>query len=166
MVWDTKKKRKTVWDVTLKPDALSHVYNHNISLLKTNAHCKGNGRIYLMFLDYPLLLKSLGSGRLFNLMFSYAHQGCKVAFIKEITAIMKYFNLKQLSCILIYFKCNFPLNVTVSCDGQNWIFSVTWSFRKHFNMLIWCSRIFFYYECWKQLCCFFYRNYGTLTDPF
>jgi len=26
------------------------------------------------------------------------------------------------------------------------------------NMLIWCSRnIYFYYQCWKQLCSFFFR---------
>ncbi len=33
-------------------------------------------------------------------------------------------------------------------------FSVTWSFRNHSNMLICCSRnIYYYYQCWKQLCC-------------
>jgi len=44
---------------------------------------------------------------------------------------------------------------------QSWIFniilpvfSVTWSFRNHCNMLICCSRnISYYYQCWKQLCC-------------
>ncbi len=31
---------------------------------------------------------------------------------------------------------------------------VTWSFRNHSNMLIYCSRnISDYYQCWKQLCC-------------
>ncbi len=34
------------------------------------------------------------------------------------------------------------------------VFSVTWSFRNHNNMLICCSRnISDYYQCWKQLCC-------------
>jgi len=41
---------------------------------------------------------------------------------------------------------------------QSWIstiitpvFSVTWSFRNHSNMLICCSRnISYYYQCWKQ----------------
>ncbi len=34
------------------------------------------------------------------------------------------------------------------------VFSVTWSFRNHSNMLICCSRnIYYYYQCWKQLCC-------------
>jgi len=33
-------------------------------------------------------------------------------------------------------------------------FSVTWSFRNPYNMLIWCTRnIYYYYQCWKQLCC-------------
>jgi len=32
------------------------------------------------------------------------------------------------------------------------VFSVTWSFRNHSNMRIWCSRnISYYYQCWKQL---------------
>jgi len=32
--------------------------------------------------------------------------------------------------------------------------SMTWSFRNHSNMMIWCSRnIQYYYQCWKQLCC-------------
>jgi len=32
--------------------------------------------------------------------------------------------------------------------------SVTWSFRNHSNILIWCSRnISYYYQGWKQLCC-------------
>ncbi len=34
------------------------------------------------------------------------------------------------------------------------VFSVTWSFRNHSNMLIW--NISYYYYCWKQLyCCIF-----------
>jgi len=33
------------------------------------------------------------------------------------------------------------------------LFSVTWSFRNHSYMLVWCSRnSSFYYQCWKQLC--------------
>jgi len=50
--------------------------------------------------------------------------------------------------------------VIYSCD-QSWIFSiitnqrVTWSFRNHSNMLIWCSRNIYYYcyQCWKQYFC-------------
>ncbi len=49
---------------------------------------------------------------------------------------------------------------------QSWIFSiitpvfsVTWSFRNHLNMLIWCSRnISSYYQCWKQLLNIFLNN--------
>ncbi len=34
------------------------------------------------------------------------------------------------------------------------VFSVTWSFRNHSNMLIWCSlNISYYYQCWNQWCC-------------
>ncbi len=63
------------------------------------------------------------------------------------------------------------LNYIYFCD-QSWIFiiitpvfSVTWSFRNHSNMLIlssviinfyWCSIInsgSSYYQCWKQFCC-------------
>jgi len=30
-------------------------------------------------------------------------------------------------------------------------FSFKWSFRNHFNMLIWCLRnIYCHYHCWKQ----------------
>ncbi len=52
-----------------------------------------------------------------------------------------YYNLKTVS-ILIYFE-----NVIYFSDGKaefsaafTLFFSVTWSFRNHFNMLIWCSR--------------------------
>ncbi len=49
--------------------------------------------------------------------------------------------------IWIYFKMLF---ISVM---QSWIFSifsVTWSFRNHSHMLIWCSRnISDYYQCWK-----------------
>ncbi len=34
------------------------------------------------------------------------------------------------------------------------VFSVTWFFRNHSNMMICCLRnIYFDYQCWKQLCC-------------
>ncbi len=49
---------------------------------------------------------------------------------------------------------------------QSWIFSiitqvftVTWSFRNHSNMLIGCSRnISYYYQCWKQLDCLIFSD--------
>jgi len=31
------------------------------------------------------------------------------------------------------------------------VFSVTWSFRNHSDMLMWCSGKISYYQCWKQL---------------
>ncbi len=56
-----------------------------------------------------------------------------------VSNIMKYhYNLKQLFSILIYFKAIYD------CDGKGEfsavitpVFSVTWSFRNHSNMLIW-----------------------------
>ncbi len=79
----------------------------------------------------------------------------KAAFIWSKTVksnILKYYyNFKQLFYILIYF---IPVI-------QRWIFSiitpvfsVTWSFRNHSNMLISCSRnISNSYQCWKWMCC-------------
>jgi len=56
------------------------------------------------------------------------------------------------------FYVNIFQNVIYPCD-QSWIitpvFSVTWPFRNHSNMMIWCSRnIYNYHQCWKQSCCF------------
>ncbi len=63
---------------------------------------------------------------------------------KNSNIVKYYYNL-----IVQYF------HIENSCD-QSWIFSiitpvfsVTWSFRNHSNMLI-------YYQCWKQLCCFLF----------
>jgi len=37
--------------------------------------------------------------------------------------------------------------------------SVTWSFRNHSNMMIWCSKnISYYYQCWKQLFTFLFQD--------
>ncbi len=32
------------------------------------------------------------------------------------------------------------------------VFSVTWSFRNHYNLF----DSFIYYQCWKQFCCFIF----------
>jgi len=46
------------------------------------------------------------------------------------------------------------------------VFSVTWSFRNHSNMLICSSRnISYYYQCWNQLCCLIFL-WRTLTTNF
>jgi len=38
--------------------------------------------------------------------------------------------------------------------------SVTWSFRNHCNVIFYCSRnISYYYQYWKQLCCYFCGKY-------
>ncbi len=36
------------------------------------------------------------------------------------------------------------------------VFSVTWSFRNHSNMMICCPRNIPYYQSWKSLCCFIF----------
>ncbi len=56
---------------------------------------------------------------------------------------------------------------------KSWIFSinspvfrVTWSFRNHPNMLIWCARnLSFYHHCWTQLCCliFLWKSWYIIT---
>jgi len=44
--------------------------------------------------------------------------------------------------------------VIKSISNLTQIFSVTWSYRNHSNMMIWCSRnIFFFIKCLKQLSC-------------
>ncbi len=53
--------------------------------------------------------------------------------------------------------CVFLLFIFLQKYIQKWItpvFSVTWFYKNHSNMLICCSRnISYYYQCWKQLCC-------------
>ncbi len=45
------------------------------------------------------------------------------------------------------------------------VFSVTWSFRNHLNMPICCSRtIYYYYQCWKLLCCLIFLWYTTTKN--
>ncbi len=68
-----------------------------------------------------------------------------------------YYNLKWLFS-------NIFENVIYSYDGNaeisaaiTHVFSVTLSFRNHFNMLIWCSRnISYCYQFWKQLFCWIF----------
>ncbi len=51
---------------------------------------------------------------------------------------------------------------------QSWVFSivtVTWSFRNHSNMLIWCSRNIYYNPSWKLLHCVF-QFCGHLDNSF
>jgi len=58
---------------------------------------------------------------------------------------------------IIDFYLNIFCNVMYSCNGKvtfsatiSQVFSITWSFRNHSNMMIWCSRrISYYYQCWK-----------------
>ncbi len=60
-----------------------------------------------------------------------------------------YYNLKDCISILMYFKISF-ISVMQSCIFSiiTPVFSVTWSFRNHSDMMI-------YYQYWKQLCCFY-----------
>jgi len=60
---------------------------------------------------------------------------------------------------MFYFLKTFIRNYIISITNSN----VTWSFRSHTNMLIWCSRnISCYFQCWKQLCwrllCSFFQD--------
>ncbi len=64
-------------------------------------------------------------------------------------------NVKYIFSILTLY------NVISSCD-QSWIFSIITPvigvishFRNHSNMLI-SRNIDYYYQCWKQLCCFIF----------
>jgi len=43
------------------------------------------------------------------------------------------------------------IKAEVSASLATPVFSVTWSFRNHTDMQIWCSRNISYYQCWKQL---------------
>ncbi len=56
-------------------------------------------------------------------------------FLKKVSYLFdtKNSDLKKPS-ILIYFNMKFSAEITA-------VFGVMWSFRNHFNMLIWCSRI-------------------------
>ncbi len=71
-----------------------------------------------------------------------------------------------------YQWCKYPLGIAPFIKSkfipvmQIWIFSiitpifsVTWSFRNHSNILICCSRKnSYYYHCWKQLCCLIFLS--------
>ncbi len=65
------------------------------------------------------------------------------------STIVKYYNLKysiwMFSGMIYWCKSWIFIIITP-------VFSVTWSFRNHFNMMIWCSRNISY-QCWKRLCC-------------
>ncbi len=62
-----------------------------------------------------------------------------------------YYNSKYLFSIWIF------KTLSYSCDAKlnfqhDYLFSVTWSFRNHSNMLLWCwINISYYYWCWKPL---------------
>ncbi len=97
---------------------------------RTLSHC-------LIYLQY--YSKKLGS--VVFLFFIYLIK------IKQISSIVQYYNLKKLSFIFVITKLNFQKPLL-----QMPVFSVTWSYRNHSNMQIWCSRNISY-QCWKQLCC-------------
>ncbi len=86
-------------------------------------------------------------------------------------------NLDQINqkknCYWIVYVNNILYNLIYSCD-QSWIFSimtpvfsVTWSFRNHYNMMICCSKnTYYYYQCWKQLYCliFLWKPWNTFQE--
>ncbi len=74
--------------------------------------------------------------------------------------IMKYIQNIKCQNNWIYFKCNLFLWWKAEFSTSLAVFTVTWSFINHFNMLICYSRHFSYNPCWKQLCklwCTFFR---------
>ncbi len=122
-------------------------------------------QIFIRFTyKYTQLCKSLGFIRF--LMFlkevSSAHQG-RIYWIKNAVncEILLQFKIKV-------FYCNIFLNTIYSCDAQlnfqHHYSSVTWSFRNHSNMLIWCSWNMYYYQCWKKLCQFSFLFFSGFSD--
>ncbi len=77
-------------------------------------------------------------------------------FLMRMKVVKHYYNLKWL---FWYIPTLIFQNVILTCDGKAEFltaiisfFSVTWSFRNHSNLLIWCSRnISYNHQCWKQL---------------
>ncbi len=58
---------------------------------------------------------------------------------------------KHCTFLLWWIECRWMFSIITP------VFSVTWSFRNHSNMLICCSIYISYnYQCWKQLCCFIF----------
>jgi len=70
---------------------------------------------------------------------------------KNSNIVKYYYHLKELFSICKYFsKCNLFLWSNLNFQHHS-VFSVTWSFRNHSNMMIWCfCYISDYYQCWKQ----------------
>ncbi len=59
-----------------------------------------------------------------------------------------------------------------SCDSKaeysvviTLVFRVTWSFRNHSNMLIWCKNIY-YHQCWKHLSLFEIEIFCNIINVF
>ncbi len=64
-------------------------------------------------------------------------------FTKFWNIVKYYYNLKSMFSIAMYFKMQFiPLMQSYIFSIITPVFSVTWSFRNHSNMLIWCSKTF------------------------
>ncbi len=70
----------------------------------------------------------------------------------EKTTVVKHYII--FNSYLLY-ACILTCNLLLWC--QSWIFSIyyfvfsiTWSFRNHHNILIWCSRDISYYQCCKN----------------
>jgi len=84
-----------------------------------------------------------------SLVLTICHQGCIYWSKKSVKTVILW-NIIKITLLLI---CNLL--------SQSWIFSiitpvfsVPWSFRNNFNILIcFATNIYDYHQCWKQLCC-------------
>ncbi len=90
--------------------------------------------------------------------FSYAHQGW-IFFNQKYSKTIILWNIitnKKKILFEYILKCNWILwwqSYIFSIITP--VFSVTWFFRNHNNMLICCSRKTYSYQCWKQCCLIF-----------
>ncbi len=83
-------------------------------------------------------------------------------FLKEVSHPRQAKTVILWNIVTVYNNCFLWIYRKMQFMMQSWIFSiitpvfsVTWSFRNHSNMLICCSgNVSYCFQCWKQLCCF------------
>ncbi len=103
-----------------------------------------------------LLFKSLWMVRYFFLMFfkevSSAHQGCNYLIKNTVKTVILW------NIIPMIKSCIFSIITRV--------FSVTWSFRNHYNMMMCCSRniSYYYLYCGASFFFFFWKSWCIFQD--
>ncbi len=98
--------------------------------------CLGSVRFFLF--NFFMFLKSLSCSPRLHL-FDQKYKNNNIVKFYYISILLLYYNI-----ITVYIlKCDFLWWQS----SQYAVFSVTWSFRNHSNMLICCSRNHFYYQC-------------------